>query len=348
MSRSKNSAAKQPLPLTRKAFLLASAGLVAALASRAVRAGEDDDNGPPAATDAASDSGSAVGEREAAATAIADGVFVQQGEHAITTPGNRGHICNLGFIVGRDAVAVIDTGGSAPVGEALKAAIAQQTGRPVRYVINTHMHPDHVLGNAAFEQPGVTFIGHHKLARALAARRDTYLNRAKEQLGEAAFKGTRMVFPTQAVEDRLTLDLGGRQLELTARPTAHTDNDLTVRDMATDTLFLGDLLFAEHVPTLDGSLRGWLALLQVLKAEPAARVVPGHGPVSMDWPAAAAPIEAYWTTLAADVRAAIADGQTMGDAIKTAGWSEKDKWQLFEEHHIRNISAAFAELEWED
>ena len=144
------------------------------------------------------------------------------------------------------------------------------------------MHPDHVFGNVAFEAEHPAFVGHHKLARALAARAERYLAINKELLGEPAFAGTRIVPPTLPVEDKLELDLGGRTLVLEAQKTAHTDNDLTVLDKATGTLFLGDLLFAEHVPAIDGSIRGWLALLAELEArKDIARVVPGHGPPSM-------------------------------------------------------------------
>src|SRR5262249_50797168 len=158
------------------------------------------------------------------------------------------------------------------------------TTLPVRYVINTHMHPDHVLGNAAFEADNPVFIGHAKLARGLAARSERYLAANKDLMGEAAFAGTHIVMPMQAVEDRTALELGGRTIDLEAHKTAHTDNDLTVRDSTTQTLFLGDLLFSGHVPTLDGSIVGWLALMDRLTAVPAERVVPGHGPPSMQWP----------------------------------------------------------------
>lgn len=278
---------------------------------------------------------------------IAPGVFVHQGHHAVYSPANGGDICNTGFIIGRDAVAVVDTGGTARIGSALKAKITALTDRPIRYVINTHMHPDHVLGNAAFKADGCQFVGHHKLAAALAARAERYLAFNKAAVGEDAFAGTEIVLPTLAVDERLDLDLGGRTVTLVARPTAHTDNDLTVRDATTDTLFTGDLIFSGHVPTLDGSIKGWLTLLAALETETARRIVPGHGAASMDWPGAAGPITRYLTAIAEGVRHAIRDGRTMREAIDTVGANERTHWELFDEFHRRNVSAAFAELEWE-
>lgn len=280
-------------------------------------------------------------------TEVAPGVFVHHGVHGLSASGNAGDICNLGFVLGDSGVAVIDSGGSFRVGAGLRAAIAAKTKLPVTHVINTHMHPDHVLGNAAFRDYKPVFAAHHKLLRSLAERTEGYLEQAKEQLGDDVFAGTEVVLPTLGVETQSRIELGGRTLTLTARPTAHTNNDLTVRDSATDTVFLGDLVFAEHVPTLDGSLRGWLKLIDVLVAEPAARIVPGHGPASMPWPAAVEATKRYLDALAADVRAAIAAGQTMTAAMESAGQGERDKWQLFDAHHARNVSAAFAELEWE-
>ncbi len=278
---------------------------------------------------------------------IAPGVFVSAGRHELMLPQNGGHISNVSFVIGRDGVAVIDTGGSAGVGRALKAAIRSVTDRPIRYVINTHMHPDHVFGNAAFIAPETVFSGHAKLARSLSARGDRYLSVNKLDLAPDDFDGTRIVPPTLTVDGVRTLDLGDRILTLTARRTAHTDNDLTVRDETTGTLFLGDLLFSGHVPTLDGSIKGWLALLAELKLEPAARVVPGHGPASMPWPEAMAAQAQYLELIARDVRKTVADGRTLDEAMRTAALSEKPAWLLFDDFHARNIAAAFAELEWE-
>lgn len=278
---------------------------------------------------------------------VAPGVFVHQGRYETFTPENAGDTSNAGFVIGKDGVAVIDTGGSAQVGEALLAAIRQRTGLPIKYVINTHMHPDHVFGNVAFAGEKPTFVGHAKLPRALAAREGRYLAINKELLGPA-FDGTKIVPPTVLVNDRLELDLGDRKLLVEARPTAHTDNDVTVLDEKTGTMFLGDLLFSKHIPALDGSIRGWLALLDNLASRQDVKLaVPGHGPASMPWPAALTAEKRYLARLASDVRTMIKQGKTLAEAAATAGLSEKDAWLLFKDFHARNVSAAFAELEWE-
>ncbi|MFG1416525.1 quinoprotein relay system zinc metallohydrolase 2 [Xanthobacter sp. V0B-10] len=278
---------------------------------------------------------------------VAPGVFVHQAPYALALPRNLGFVGNAGFIIGRDAVAVVDTGGSFKAGAALKAAVQARTGLPIRYVINTHMHPDHVLGNAAFAGPGVTFIGHRNLPEALAARAESYLEATRRLVGEEGTAGTRVVLPDETVAERRVIDLGARPLLIEAWPTAHTATDLTVLDEATGTWFLGDLLFLGHVPALDGKALGWIALLDVLKRRPAARVVPGHGPASQPWPQAAEPTERYLNRLVADVRRLVRDGGTMSDAAREAGRAEAGDWQLFDDFNARNATSAYHELEWE-
>jgi quinoprotein relay system zinc metallohydrolase 2 len=278
---------------------------------------------------------------------IAPGVFVHQGRYEMQSPENRGDMANAGFVVGSDAVAVIDTLGSEKVGAELRKTISAVTSKPIRYVINTHMHPDHVFGNAAFRQDSPAFVANRKLARGLASRADRYLETNKRMLGPDAFEGIEVILPTLAVDDKLPLDLGGRTLILETQRTAHTDNDLTITDSATNTLFLGDLLFSVHVPTLDGSIKGWLALIDDLKQRKTARVVPGHGPHAMELPEALEPEQRYLAAIAADVRRLIKDGKTLEEATKTAGFEERDAWKLFDDYHVRNVTAAFAELEWE-
>lgn len=289
----------------------------------------------------------AQAEEPLSVTEIAPGIFVHEGRVAVMSQVNAGDICNVGFVVGKKSVAVIDTGGSALVGRRLLATIRKVTEKPISYVISTHMHPDHVFGNVAFESTGVVFVGHHNLPRALASRGDHYLATNAELIGKALIADVRIVAPTLFVEKTREIDLGSRKLFLRAWPAAHTDNDLTVLDETTRTLFAGDLVFMRHTPVVDGSIKGWLAHMDELAAIPAERVVPGHGPTSAPWPEALAPQRRYLERLAADVRAIIARGGQLAEAAKTAGRSERSNWELFDDFNARNVTAAFAELEWE-
>ena len=156
-----------------------------------------------------------------------------------------------------------------------------------------------------------------------------------------------MVAPTLLVHDRTEIDLGGRVLRLVAHPTAHTDNDLSIYDRRTATLWLSDLLFMERTPAIDGSLTGWLRVIAELRHLDAARVVPGHGPASADWPGALDAQERYLRTLRDEIRDILAAGGRMEDAVRTVGRSEREKWLLFDDYNARNVVTAFAELEWE-
>ena len=145
----------------------------------------------------------------------------------------------------------------------------------------------------------------------------------------------------------MKLDLGGRMLTVKAWPAAHTDNDLTVLDEASGTLFAGDLVVTQHVPVLDGSIRGWLAAMDELARMPARRVIPGHGPQSTTGPARCKTSDATWNVWRATSAGLIKGGVPLAAAAQRAGQAEKDRWRLFEEYNARNATAAFAELEWE-
>jgi quinoprotein relay system zinc metallohydrolase 2 len=278
---------------------------------------------------------------------VAPGNYVHYGAHGERTRANLGDQANVGFVVGGRCVAVIDTGGSRPIGEGLREAIRRVTPLPVCYVVLTHVHPDHVFGAAAFAADQPQFVGHAELPRALAARGRFYRSTLQRDLGELA-EGSEVVAPQLLVADRLTLDLGDRLLEVRAWPVAHTDNDVTVLDVQTQTLWVSDLLFIDHTPVVDGSILGFLKAMDALAAMPAQHYVAGHGRSPLPWPDVLAPQRRYLERLVSETRQALRSKQTIQEAVETVGTAEAGNWVNFEAFHRRNVTATYTELEWED
>ena len=277
---------------------------------------------------------------------VAAGVFVHVGLIDEPAPGNGGDVSNSGFVVGRDSVAVIDAGGSRIVGEALWRAVRAETGLPVSHVLLTHMHPDHIFGASVFTEAGAEVVGHADLPRALADRASTYVT-SFERLVGPSFAGSAAPIVSVTIVDPTEIDLGDRTLVVEPWPVAHTGTDMTVFDRATGVMFLGDLLFDDHTPSLDGSLKGWKAVLADLKFRELEAVVPGHGAATLAWPESAANLERYLSVLESDTRDAIDRGDRIGDAIQTIAADEAPRWSLFDVYNPRNATVAWTELEWE-
>lgn len=278
---------------------------------------------------------------------VAPGNYVHYGRHEDRSPLNFGDNANVGFIVGERCVAVIDSGGSLAVGRALRESIRRISALPVCYVITTHVHPDHFFGAAAFLDDGAQFVGHAALPRALAARARFYRSTLERDLGSAG-AGSEIIAPGVLVEDRLRLDLGGRVVEVRAWPAAHTDNDLTVLDEATSTLWLADLLFLQHTPVVDGSILGFVRVLEEISALPVRAVVAGHGRSDAGWPQVLDEQRRYLRLIVEQTRRALADGMTLQEAVESVGAQEASKWVNFDTYHPRNVTSAYTELEWED
>jgi quinoprotein relay system zinc metallohydrolase 2 len=276
---------------------------------------------------------------------VGPGIFMRQGLIADATADNADAIANIGFLIGRDGVLVTETGGSLADGQWLRAEIAKRTPKPITHVVLTHVHPDHVFGAGAFVQDKPVFIGHAKLAEALGARGEFYRQRLIELLGEA--RTGPVVYPTLSVADTAEIDLGDRRLTFTAHGPAHTSCDLSMRDSGSGLLFPADLLFVNRIPSLDGSLRGWLKEIERLKAMGATRAVPGHGPVSVDLAPALADLSGYLTALRDGTRAAIAKDVPIEKAVASVAQDQRDKWALFDTYNGRNVTVAYQELEWE-
>lgn len=286
---------------------------------------------------------------------VAPGVYLHRGQQLAWMEDAASDVANVGVIVGQRCVAVVDSGGSPAVGRRLRAAISALTPLPVCYLIATHAHPDHVLGAAALlaARPGEAvpeLVAHQRYGPALAQRARSWAG-AMQRDANLTLAAPDLPQPSLTVARETTLDLGGRRLQLRAWPTAHTDSDLTVLDEQTRTIFLGDLVFSGHLPVVDGQLKGWLAVLAELRQADVALAVPGHGAPQASLAALMGPQQAYLEALLRDVRAALRERRSLAQTVESAAAPQAAgaaNWLLVEHFHRRNLTAAYAELEWED
>jgi glyoxylase-like metal-dependent hydrolase (beta-lactamase superfamily II) len=181
----------------------------------------------------------------------------------------------------------------------------------------------------------------------MRSRAEAYESNLKTMLGDAAATGSRIVVSTHTVAAERVIDLGNRRLLLKAWPIAHTDHDLSVMDERTRSWWLGDLLFVDRTPSIDGDVPGWLSVIDALSEVPAARVIPGHGPIVTDKNAALAKQRQYLQTLLKDLKQSIAEGKSMQAAIETAASSERSQWTLFDSANRRNATMLYPKLEWD-
>ncbi|GAB3677064.1 quinoprotein relay system zinc metallohydrolase 1 [Salinisphaera aquimarina] len=242
---------------------------------------------------------------------VADDTYVFYGAMENFSFDNHGAISNTSFIVTADGVVVIDTGPSRLYGQAMRAAIAKVTDKPVVQVYITHAHPDHFLGNNAFEDVPIGALpGTIDMARQIGADLASNLY----NLVGAAMRGTSAVVPTEAVEDGQVVNFGKHELQLIGT-SGHTDADLMVLDKTTGVLFAGDIAFHDRAPTTpNADLDVWQAALAATEKRDFKLIVPGHGPASAD----AAPLlqtSAYLHWLRSHFQDAARQGESQAEVL---------------------------------
>ncbi len=189
---------------------------------------------------------------------------------------------NAGVIVGTKGVVVVDTLISAKEGKRLLADLRAVTDKPVRYVVDTHSHLDHALGNCVFEDLGAVIVAHSETTREMAATGDKLLQYAREfGIKDPDLEGTRVAYPELSFSGGLRIDPGGEVIELLRIAPSHTGGSTMVYLPGKKVLFAGDVLFTNFHPYMgEGDLDGWLKTLDAILALDVDAIVPGHGPVS--------------------------------------------------------------------
>jgi glyoxylase-like metal-dependent hydrolase (beta-lactamase superfamily II) len=213
-------------------------------------------------------------------TKIADNVYAYVDTKQSSKDNSFG--ANAGIIIGRDGIAVVDTLISAKEAKRFIKAIKAVSKKPIKYVINTHYHLDHVFGNAEFVKLGAVVVAQENDKQVMAERAETTLkNSAQYGLTQEDIKGTTIAYPVLSYGDRMSIDLGGQLIELRHARPAHTEGDTLVYLADKKLLFAGDILFTDYHPFLaEGNIEEWCGELDDLQAMDVETIIPGHGPLS--------------------------------------------------------------------
>jgi glyoxylase-like metal-dependent hydrolase (beta-lactamase superfamily II) len=200
-------------------------------------------------------------------TELANGIYMLEGAGG-----------NIGVSVGPDGVFLIDDQ-YAPLSEKIRAALAELDEGPIRFLLNTHVHGDHIGGNENFGQGGTVILAHENVRRRMSvAQFATYLDREVPAAPPAAL-------PVVTFEDGVTLHFNGQAVHITHLPSAHTDGDSIVHFPDSDVLHMGDVLFSATYPFVDlesgGTVEGTIAGVErgLEIAGENTKIIAGHGPL---------------------------------------------------------------------
>ncbi len=220
---------------------------------------------------------------------VVPGTWFVQGVSAMGSAANQNFISNAAFVVTAEGVLVIDSLGSPPLARQLLARIRAVTPLPVRYVVVTHCHADHLYGLQVFREAGARIVAHvgcrDYLSSDTAALR---LKVSRDELFPWVDENTRLVAPDVWLgeggsEADLMLQIGQRQFRVRHVGPSHTTEDVVVHDTLNGVLFAGDIVFRGRIPYVgQADSRRWITALDRMLDLQAKVLVPGHGPLSTD------------------------------------------------------------------
>jgi glyoxylase-like metal-dependent hydrolase (beta-lactamase superfamily II) len=263
---------------------------------------------------------------------VAPGVWYFQGVAALGSPANRNFISNAGFVVTDGGVVVVDALGSPALATQMLAEIRRVTTQPLRYLIVTHYHADHIYGLQVFKAAGATIVAHREALDYLQS--DTAQKRleaSRTDLAPWIDDQTRLLEADRWLDGAQTsLRVGTFDVLVSHVGPAHTAEDLVVFVPMLGVLFSGDLFFRGRIPFVgQADSRQWIASLDRLIDYRPRLVVPGHGPVSTEPLADLVLTRDYLKYLRSSMGAAARDLEPFEEAYAKADWSRYEKLPLF-------------------
>ncbi|MDD5717019.1 MAG: MBL fold metallo-hydrolase [Sulfuricurvum sp.] len=266
------------------------------------------------------------------------------GEPNVMNTTNNGNMVNTCYIDTSKNYVVIDSGSSYAYAQSAYKAMQKIKPLPVGLVINTHVHDDHWLGNGFFTQMGVKVLGSDDFKH----NADTHVpTRMQTHISPEAYAKTVPTLPNETITADQNLSIGNQTIELRLmKQKAHSAKDMIVYLPKLKTLFAGDLVFNDRVPSLSGGdINGWIAALEGLKSLNAATIVGGHGYRSDK--EAMEMTYRYLTDMRSAIRNALDEGLGIEETMDKVVMPSYQSLKMYDTLHRSNVESAYRTLEWE-
>ena len=275
--------------------------------------------------------------------------YYVQGMAGAASSANQGYMSNAGFVVTHDGVVVFDALGSPPLGEELIRQIGKITHLPIKRVIVSHYHADHIYGLQAFKKIGAEIwahqLGKEYLASDVAQGR---LAQRREELFPWVDENTVLVPADKWLDGDTGFEMGGLHFELHYVGPAHSPEDMAMLVKEDGVLYSGDLVFKGRVPYVGSAdSRAWLASLSKLTTLKPKYMIPGHGAISTHAAADMKLTRDYLTYLRAAMGKAVANFETFDEAYAKISWKQFEKLPAFHEANRANAYNTYILMERE-
>ncbi len=280
------------------------------------------------------------------AVKVSKHVYFVQGKAGIATD-NAGFISNAGFVVTNDGVVVFDALGTPSLATRLYKEIRKVTKQPVRYVVMSHYHADHLYGLQVFKELGAKIIAPQGARVYLASNAsDNLLATRRIDLAPWVNQSTRLIPADQYISAEYKFSLGGINFKITPLGNAHSEGDLTLLVEPDNVLFSGDLIFEGRIPFVgQANIFNWLKALESMRMVSVSAILPGHGPLAKDPNALINMTYNYLSLLKNTMQTAVENWTPFAEAYAQIDWGDYMFLPAFDAANRKNAYNVFLFME---